>query len=357
MTLVDNFYRQTLRSRSDYGAAFLCLSMKKWMLPLLALVGAAACQPQEDLVQMTNQGPAQGSTYSISYVVEAGVDYRHAIDSLLKEMDRQMSLWVEDSEISRLNRGETVVISEDFRAVLQKSLLYSSLTEGAFDITVAPLIKAWGFSGGTYSDSVNLDSLLQFVGMDLLAEPLQQDTLLLPRGVQVDVNAVAQGWTVDRIVHLLERKGVDRYMVEVGGEVRCKGENIHGRNWRIGIEKPEEDRIAGQFQAIVALDSMSLATSGNYRKFWVDETGQRVVHTIDPETGRPVVSNLLSASIIAESATLADALATACMVEGLQGALEMVERFPSVEAYFIVGNKAGGLDVIQTQGWSAYEVK
>ena len=265
-----------------------------------------------------------------------------------------MSLWVEESEISRLNKGDSVRISSAFARVITLSKLYTELTSGQFDITIAPLIKAWGFSGGSYNENVNVDSLLQFVGSSNLAIPEADSLYALPKGFQVDVNAIAQGYTVDVIANYLTAMGVENYMVEVGGEVRCKGENISGHRWRIGIEKPVEDRISGQFQTIITLDSMSLATSGNYRKYWVTENGQKVVHTIDPETGRPVISNVLSASIIASNATLADALATACMVAG-PNAMQLVAQFPDVEAYLIVGNKKGELEIQQTKGWLAFE--
>ena len=178
----------------------------------------------------------------------------------------------------------------------------------------------------------------------------------LPEGYAIDVNAIAQGYTVDVVAGLLESKSVSNYMIEIGGEVRCKGINTRGRKWRIGIEEPTEERVSGQFQTIVELDSMSLATSGNYRKYWEDETGQKVVHSIDPETGRPVISNLLSASIIAPNATTADALATACMIKGVANATRMLERFPDVEGYFIVGTKFGDLEVVETPGWNKYTV-
>ena len=327
----------------------------RYILSILIATGIlTSCSSTPELVQVTNQGPAQGSTYSISYLVLQGVDYREGIDSILKAMDQQMSLWVSDSEISRLNRGDSVRISTAFARVITLSKLYTELTSGQFDITIAPVIKAWGFSGGDYNDNLNVDSLLQYVGSTKLAIPEPDSLYVLPSGFQVDVNAIAQGYTVDILADYLAAQGVKNYMVEVGGEVRCKGENVKGRGWRIGIEKPVEDRIPGQFQAIIALDSMSLATSGNYRKFWVDESGQKVVHTIDPETGQPVISNVLSASIIASNATLADALATACMVAG-PNALQLVAQFPDVEAYFIVGNVKGELEVQKTEGWSAYE--
>lgn len=312
------------------------------------------CSSDPEYIQVGNQGPAQGSTYSISYLVPQGVDYREGIDSILSEMDHQMSLWLEASEITRLNGGDSIRISSDFARVITLSKLYCELTSGQFDITIAPVIKAWGFSRGSYNENSNVDSLLQFVGSEKITNPEVDSLYALPKGFQVDVNAIAQGYTVDVISQYLESKGVENYMVEVGGEVRCKGENVNGRIWRIGIEKPAEDRIPGQFQTIIALDSMSLATSGNYRKFWVDSSGQKVVHTINPETGRPVVSNVLSASIIASNATLADALATACMVAG-SNAMQLVAQFPDVEAYLITGNKIGEIEVQKTEGWSSYE--
>jgi thiamine biosynthesis lipoprotein len=308
---------------------------------------------------MTNQGPAQGSTFSISYLVPEGVDYRKDIDSILKSMDQQMSLWVENSEISRLNRGDSVYLSNDFQEVILKSIYISELTNGDFDITIAPLIKAWGFSGGTRKDSINVDSLMNYVGYKGLVASRpgpMLDKFALPKGYQIDVNAIAQGYTVDIVSNFFHNANVHNYMIEIGGEVRCKGTNIDGRKWRIGIEQPQEERAAGQYQTIVVLDTMSLATSGNYRKIWVDERGQRVVHTIDPETGQPVISNLLSVSIIANNATFADALATACMVSGLARAKAMVERFPNTEGYFIVGNKYGEFEVQTTSNWSQYEL-
>lgn len=328
--------------------------MNKFVLLFLPLIFLCRCSSDLEYIQVGNQGPAQGSSYSISYLVPQGVDYREGIDSILTEMDRQMSLWLEQSEITRLNRGDSIRISTAFARIITLSKLYTELTSGQFDITIAPVIKAWGFSRGTYNENSNVDSLLQFVGSNKLAAPEVDSLYALPQGFQVDVNAIAQGYTVDIISQYLESNGVENYMVEVGGEVRCKGKNVKGRIWRIGIEKPAEDRIAGQFQTIIALDSMSLATSGNYRKFWVDESGQKVVHTIDPETGQPVISNVLSASIIASNATLADALATACMVAG-PNAMKLVAQFPDVEAYLITGNKIGEIEVQKTEGWSAYE--
>jgi thiamine biosynthesis lipoprotein len=287
------------------------------------------------------------------------VDYRSEIDSVLDAMDAQMSLWVGNSEISVLNNGDSIFLSTDFYDVILKSLMLSELTDGAFDISIAPLIQAWGFSGGSRKDAINIDSLMNFVGykgMVAHRPGKRLEKYALPQGYAIDVNAIAQGYTVDVVASLLESEDVSNYMIEIGGEVRCNGVNARGRKWRIGIEEPSEERVTGQFQTIVELDSMSLATSGNYRKYWEDETGQKVVHSIDPETGRPVISNLLSASIIAPTATTADALATACMIKGIVGATNMLDRFPGVEGYFIVGAKFGEIEVIETPGWKRYTV-
>ena len=332
--------------------------MKKSLLfILLALLGS--CGNTAKMVQMTNQGPAQGSTYSISYLVPEGVDYRKEIDSILHEMDQQMSLWIENSEISKLNRGDSLYLSSSFRNVILAALRFSELTDGAFDITIAPLIKGWGFSGGSRRDNMNVDSLMNYVGYQRLITSRPGAMLkkyALPVGYEIDVHAIAQGYTVDVVANQLKNMGVDNYMVEIGGEVRCKGTNIQGRKWRIGIEEPHEERALGQFQTIVELDTMSLATSGNYRKYWENKDGQKVVHSIDPKTGQPIISNLLSASIIAPNATMGDALATACMIKGVDAAIEMIEQYSSVEGYFIVGTKFGKIEVQETSGWKKYSI-
>ena len=324
---------------------------------LLLLLDSCARNPK--MVQMMNQGPAQGSTFSISYLVPEGIDYRIEIDSILDQIDAQMSLWIEDSEISRLNRGDSIYLSSSFHSVIMRSLLYSELSGGAFDITIGPLIKAWGFSGGVRKEQVNVDSLIKYVGYErlIVSRPDMLEKYALPYGFEIDVNGIAQGFTVDLVVNFLKNKGVENYMVEIGGEVSCKGKNINGYAWRIGIEEPNKQRIAGQFQTIIELDTMSLATSGNYRKYWEDERGQKVVHSIDPETGIPFISNLLSASVIAPNATMADALATASMIKGVLGAIEMIEQSPITEAYFIVGTEFGEIEVQQTSGWQKYSIK
>ena len=345
------YIKKPLRKERLFFSFDIMVKVGSFILLMLLM----ACSSAPELVQMTNQGPAQGSTYSISYLVPAGIDYREDIDSILLEMDHQMSLWVNESDVSRLNRGDTILLSIDLAEVIRRSKEYAILTEGNFDVTIAPLIKSWGFSRGSYNAHINIDSLMSFVGSRFIKDPFKDSTYWLPQGYQIDVNGIAQGHTVDRIADFLTRRGIVNYLVEVGGEVICSGAKNSGDVWRIGIDMPTEDRGEGMFQTIVILDSMALATSGNYRKYWVNDKGQKVVHSINPKTGYPVVSNLLSSSIIAPTAVLADALGTACMIMGVDRASSFIESLPHVEGYFIISNKLGDIEVVTTSGWAAYE--
>lgn len=327
------------------------------ILFLATLLLTACTSGEQERVQYTYQGAAQGSSYSISVVTPLGENHSAGIDSVLALMDAEMSLWVDTSALSRLNRGDSVLLSKDLRAVFESSLHYGYFTGGAFDITLAPVIQAWGFSKGVVLDTAAIDSLMDFVGYAALPGVSFATHYRLPKGVKVDMNAIAQGYTVDRLAAYFEQRGVQDYLVEVGGELRCSGFTIDKRPWRIGIDKPVAQREEGVYQDIVVLDSMALATSGNYRKFWIDEeSGQKVVHTIDPNTGYPVVSSLLSASVIAPTAMGADALATALMVMGYPEAVQFIEKQSGVEAYLIIGDPFGGTKTVETSGWKNYRV-
>jgi len=309
-----------------------------------------ACSTEPEIVLVQNHGPAQGSTYNISYITSPGIDYRKQIDSILFEIDKSMSLWDKQSTISKLNRGEKVKPDKLFAKVFVKSKQISRETLGAFDISVAPLVSYWGFGPQEHSkfDSARVDSIRNFVGFRKLVNVL--DSNRLPKGMKVDMNAIAQGFTVDVIAEFLYKKGITNFLVEVGGELRTSGRNAEGKIWTIGIDKPQENLdAANRFQVILALDSMALATSGNYRKFWVDEnTGMKYVHTINPKTGYPVKSRLLSATIIADNAMEADAWATVCMVVGLEEAIKLINENRSLLAYFVYSDIEGNWEVWQS---------
>ena len=329
--------------------------MKSAIQFTLAALIIASCTNVPDAYLIKIAGPAQGTTYHISYVSPTdSLDLRTSIDSILFVIDQSMSLWNEKSTICRLNRGDSIAVDSHFLAVLDAALAVSKQSEGAFDVTLAPLISAWGF--GTTErlklDSAKVDSLRSLTGYQKVK--VVGKYVQLPKYMQLDFNAIAQGYSVDVLAEFIASKGIKNYLVEVGGEVRACGKNIAGKTWSIGVDKPEENlTVADQFQVIVALDSASLATSGNYRKFWVDEeTGVKYAHTIDPKTGYPVKSRLLSASIIAADCMTADAWATACMVVGLEIAKEFISDNPQLEGYLVYSDLEGKMQVWQSDGFA-----
>ncbi len=328
--------------------------MKK-LVYLSALVGLIiACESQPEYYLVKTSGPTQGTSYNISYIEKDGKDYSKAIDSILFVIDQSMSLWVQSSTIFKLNAGDSVQLDQHFKNVLAASLAMSKKTDGAFDITIAPLVKAWGFGPEERIelDSAKVDSLLALVGYESL---LFDGTILtMPKGMQVDMNAIAQGYTVDVICAFLESKGIFNYLVEVGGEVRARGKNAAEQVWSVGVDKPNENlNPENRFQVIVSLDSAALATSGNYRKFWVDEnTGIKYAHTINPKTGYPVKSKLLSATVVAPDCMTADAWATACMVVGEEKAKEFIKANKELEAYFVFSDFEGNYQVWQSEGFA-----
>lgn len=309
----------------------------------LGLIIACLNACSDTTLETVNYGLAQGTTYSIRYIQEEKHDYQKSIDSILIDIDKSMSLWVETSLISKVNRGDSaVVLDPHFVNVLKRSIKIGQETNGSFDVTVAPLVKAWGFNNGKFQqlDSAVVDSMKNLVGYQYIQ--LYRNRVQLKENQQLDFNAIAQGYSVDVICLFLASKGINNYMVEVGGELRTKGKNREGNIWRIGIDKPQEELDAeNRFQIVLNLPDKALATSGNYRKFFTDENGMKYVHTINPKSGYPVKSNLLSATIIADQCMDADAYATACMVDGSNKAQQLIESKKELEGYLIYSNSKG----------------
>ncbi len=327
--------------------------MKKFALYALLTSVLASCS-QGGLHQERLDGYAQGSTYHITFLSEQEVDFQRPIDSILNAVDQSVSTYERGSLISRVNRGDTVRPDEIMLTMLGQSKAVYQQTQGAFDPTIGRLVQFWGFGPKEQrqADSSKVDSLLAYSGLTHLL--WSKNRFYLPQGFQLDFNAIAQGYTVDLIAQFLNQKGIVNYLVEVGGEVRCRGRNLEGKVWRIGIDKPvEEIDQQNRFQVIVELDSMALATSGNYRKFWVDEkTGTRYAHTLTPATGFPARNQLLSASVLASSAAQADAYATAFMVMGKSKAVEFLQKSPhKLEAYLISSTQDSTWEVYQTEGF------
>ena len=318
---------------------------------VLALV-LAACQSRKS-EYLRISGFAQGTTYNITYENSQNEDYTEDIDSLLKAFDQSLSIYDSTSIISRINDNDPTVEADDwFITVFNKSAEVSAISGGAFDITVGPVVKAWGFGNAPIAkhDAAYIDSLLQFVGMDKVKLEGRKVIKKYP-GVKIDVNAIAQGYSVDVVSKFFDEKGIKNYLVEIGGEVRCKGTNAKNNLWHIGIDKPNDGNLTpgGELQAIIELNNKSLTTAGNYRKFFV-ENGVKYGHTIDPKTGLPAKNTLLSATVVCEDAMTADAYDTAFMVLGLEKSIELLKKLPGIEVYFIYSNQQGEFEIYFSEG-------
>jgi FAD:protein FMN transferase len=306
---------------------------------------------------MNIAGFAQGTTYRITYESKKGEQLQPLIDSLLADFDMSLSIYQPNSVISKFNRNEPGTKADSkFIAIFNKSYEVYQHTGGAFDITVGPVVNALGF-GSTDTlnvDSTMIDSLLQYVGMEKVS---MQDNHLIKKekNMVLDVNAIAQGYSVDLVADFLKARKIKNYLIEIGGEVRAKGKNNSNQTWRIGIDKPVEGNMlpGANLQAIIKLENKSLATSGNYRKFY-EKNGMKFVHTVNPKTGYPVISNLLSATVVADDCITADAYATALMVFGVDKSIEFLKANNFLEAYLIYADQQGRFQVYVTPGLSKY---
>ena len=310
-----------------------------------------SCSLEEDLVQMQDYGPIQGTTYQVSYIVPSGVSYQSEIDSILLSVDKNLSNWLPMSGISKLNSGDTILMDEYplLVNVIDSARKYYYQTNSYFDITIEPLISLWGFyeKGVGIPDSSEIDSVLNLVGWHHLHTVDNQ--LWLDKGSGIDVNGIAQGYSVDLIAEYLSSEGIENYMVEVGGELRAKGKNIDEIIWRIGIDKPVENIEVDRLQEIISLNNSSLATSGNYRKYKIDPlTGKKYGHSVNAKTGYPQESNLLSATVLTNSATRSDAWGTAMMVMGLEKTKSLLESQQEIQAYWILTDRKGAWKIETT---------
>ena len=302
-----------------------------WQLPLLLLlivgtwyVARENRQASAVVPFQTDHGLVFGTVYNITY--ESEQNLQADIEQALGKVDAEFSMFNEKSTVAAINRGEAPQRSAMFNEVLQLAKQVNGDTDGAFDITVAPLVNAWGFG----------------FKHEQMPTPQQVDSLLKIRS-QLDFSAIAKGYGCDIAARVFTDRGITNYMVEIGGEVVTRGHNPKGQQWRIGITKPIEDSLStnnSELQAVMAVNDMAMATSGNYRKFYYKDN-RRYAHTIDPRTGYPVQHDLLSATVIAPTCAVADAYATAFMVLGMQKAKEVLARHPDMKAYFIYTDDKG----------------
>ena len=310
-----------------------------------ALIGIAVCalliwgwDNDPKLSYYRNEGKVFGTYYNIRY--EATDDLQPAIQAALEAFDRSLSMFNPYSVLSAINANRDTTTDAAFEQMWAEAERVYTLSNGAFDITVAPLVKAFGF--GRKSDqysaisSQTIDSLREFVGFEKVRLENHRVVKSDPR-VQIDGGAVAKGQACDMIAAVLRDKGCTNYLVDIGGEIVARGVNDKGQAWHIGITKPNLNNEGAQedLQEILAVSDICMATSGNYRNYYYAD-GERRSHTIDPRTGYPVQHSLLSATVVSSTCMRADALATACMVLGAEEAIEMIDRAEDAACYFIV---------------------
>lgn len=327
--------------------------MKKNIFPTVFFFGFLLFSCGQHAQYFKHEGLTQGTYYRVTYESPNDIDYHEEIKLLLHEFSASLSTYNPSSLISRINQNDPeAVVDEFFRTVFNKSAEVNRVSDGVFDITVAPLVNLWGF-GFTGDkpdmDPKKIDSLLQYVGMDKIR--IEGDKVVKDSPeVMLDMNAIAKGYSVDVIADFLKKKGCRNYMVDIGGECVAQGVNASGDVWRVGIEKPKEYAMYGEsLQAIVRLKNRGMATSGNYRRFF-EIDGVKYAHTIDVKTGYPVKHNLLSATVIAEDCMTADAWATVCMASGLERSIQLLHQHPELDALLIYSDENGNYRTYTTMG-------
>ncbi|MCD8309823.1 MAG: FAD:protein FMN transferase [Prevotellaceae bacterium] len=295
-----------------------------------------------------------GTIYSITY--QNKEDLKEEIEAALQRFDGSLSPFNDTAVITRVNRNEEVEPDTLFTNVFRRSMEISRVTDGAFDITVAPLVNAWGFGfkQGAFPDEAMIDSLLELTGYEKVSLSEEGKVVKQDPRILLDCSAIAKGYAVDVVAQLLRRLGVENFMVDIGGEVVVGGQNPDRSPWRIGVNKPVDDSLAvnQELELVLRLTDTAVATSGNYRNYYYRD-GKKYAHTIDPRTGYPVQRSILSSTVIAPDCMTADAYATAFMVMGLEASRQLVDSLPDVEACFIYTDKEGERRTWLSEGMEA----
>ena len=321
-----------------------------WQLPFLThlIVGTVLIIRQQQAMPYQNSsGFIFGTTYNITYQCDS--DLTASIVNELKKVDNSLSPFNEHSVITAVNENRPVTLDTMFLEVFRQAMDISTLTDGAFDITVAPLVNAWGFGfkSGKQPDKHQVDSLRRIVGWQKVR--LSDDGKAVQKAdprMMLDCSAIAKGYGSDVVADFLRRRGVTNFMVEIGGEIVTCGVNPQRLPWKIGVTKPTDDSLSvgHELQTVLNVTDKAMATSGNYRNFYY-KGGKKFAHTIDPKTGYPVQHSLLSATVLADRCSTADAYATSFMVMGMEKAKQVLENNKRLMAYFIYTDEQGGFAV------------
>ena len=315
-----------------------------WQIPFLLLLifgSIYVIRQQQNTPYQRDEGFIFGTIYHITY--QSDVNYQKEIEAELQKVDNSLSPFNKTSIISRINRNEDVKVDNMFAEVFQLAEKISKETDGAFDITVAPMVNAWGFGfkTGNPPTKQTVDSLRAIVGFQKVA--LNEDHVKKQNPhIMLDCSAIAKGYGSDIVARFLKKKGIQNFMVEIGGEIVVNGNSDKQVPWRVGINKPTDDSLntSQELQDVINVTDIAMATSGNYRNFYY-KNGKKYAHTIDPKTGYPVQHNILSATVLAKNCATADAYATSFMVMGLDGARKVLEKHPELDAYLIYSDEKG----------------
>lgn len=308
------------------------------------------CKPPGQYI--TYDGFTQGTTWQVKFKGTGSITQKD-IEEILLQADTNFSIYNQNSLISKINLNLPHKTNQCFDTLFRLSEKIWKITGGFFDITVGPLVKHWGFGppGSGPKDSTGVDSLLTLCGMEKVS--LVNNTVQKKSpGMFIDMNAIAQGYTVDMVADFLEENEIDNYLVEIGGEVRAKGINAKGTPWTVGIDSPKtgSDESNRELQEVVSVSGFSIATSGSYRKF-IMKDGVMYSHTIDPHTGIPSHNNLLSVTMTAPTCAESDAIATAVMAMGMEKGKGFISKHPQYEAYFIYSDSTGNYAIWMTKGF------
>lgn len=315
------------------------------MIAILLAATLAGCGKKTTGTYVTMEGFALGTTYSITVNAADTTGLRASVDSLFRATDASMSIYNPESLLSRINRNETDSVDAHITRCIEIARTVSQLTGGVYDITVKPLTDVWGFGareGGGEEEMPDINAILQYVGYNKIHIADGRIVKDDPR-TELDLNSIAKGYITDLLGGMVHARGIGDYIVEVGGEIVCRGHNSRGIPWVVGIDRPADGNMVSgaDMQAMISFTNAGLATSGNYRRYHTDAEGRKVVHTLNALTGMSVPGNLLSATVIAADCATADALATALMAVGLERATEILETNPQWAGYLIYTDNGG----------------
>lgn len=324
------------------------LKQMKYISVVILLFISISCKKEIRNTKLS--GEVFGTSYHVIY--DSEINYQTQLDSLFYVINKSMSTYHVNSDISKLNRNEGVVVDMHFIKVFRASEEIYKTTEGAFDPTIGAIVNAWDFGPEekiVNLDSLKIDSLMLSVGLNKVK--LSGKNIIKPQGTFIDFNAIAKGYGVDVIGTFLESRNIKNYLVEIGGEIRAKGKNVvKGTPWKVGIEMPHFDGQQSILEAIEVHDE-AMATSGTYRKFKVDSLGNRYAHIIDTKTGYPSKTNVLSISVIAGDCMTADAYATAFKAMGIENVISFLKTHPELKVFFIFENEKKELETLALNGF------